>query len=99
MPVAFDGVAALCSARTCNDVLGGTAAAPSGLDMLVYELVLRVAQPGEGRTLHIAQQVLPKTFVANRRAGILVFLPGIGEISELQEHIGLSFHAPGFELL
>ncbi|CAE7481272.1 unnamed protein product [Symbiodinium sp. CCMP2456] len=35
-----------------------------GLDTLVYELVLRVAQPGEG---------------------ILVFLPGIGEISELQE--------------
>ncbi|CAE7424008.1 tdrd9 [Symbiodinium necroappetens] len=35
-----------------------------GLDTLVYELILRVAQPGEG---------------------ILVFLPGIGEISELQE--------------
>ncbi|CAK8993190.1 ATP-dependent RNA helicase TDRD9 (Tudor domain-containing protein 9) [Durusdinium trenchii] len=35
-----------------------------GLDMLVYELILRVAQPGEG---------------------VLVFLPGIGEISDLQE--------------
>eukprot|EP00931_Biecheleriopsis_adriatica_P048937 TRINITY_DN2828_c0_g2_i1.p1 TRINITY_DN2828_c0_g2~~TRINITY_DN2828_c0_g2_i1.p1 ORF type:complete len:2336 (+),score=540.50 TRINITY_DN2828_c0_g2_i1:45-7052(+) len=35
-----------------------------GLDYLIYELVLRVAQPGEG---------------------ILIFLPGIGEISELQE--------------
>ncbi|CAE8718243.1 unnamed protein product, partial [Polarella glacialis] len=35
-----------------------------GLEVLVYELVLRVAQPGEG---------------------ILVFLPGIGEISSLME--------------
>ncbi|CAJ1392229.1 unnamed protein product, partial [Effrenium voratum] len=34
------------------------------LDILIYELILRVAQPGEG---------------------ILIFLPGIGEISDLQE--------------